>query len=297
MSYNVQEIPINQLTLLERNPRKITKQQLEKLCNSIKNDPKFLFQRPVLVHQKEEQLEVYAGNQRVRAAKKLGWKTIPCSIEKDLTDEIIKERIIKDNKTYGEFDFDILANEWDTDLLLDAGFSADELIGSDITDLDSTEENDSEVLEPAKDEDAITKLGDVYELGGHIVICGDSTCPDGIIPHLENHQPIIMVTDPPYGVEYDPNWRKKSGKGQKAAGKVQNDSQNDWSIAYSIFQGSIVYIWCASWFLPEVSQNLKNCDFELKSLIIWKKQHFALSRGDYHWQHEPCCMQLKRMQS
>lgn len=294
MAVAIVQVPIKDLTLLERNPRKITKDQMEKLCKSIKSDPDFLYNRPVLVNDKEGKLTVYAGNQRVRAAQKLKWKEIPCIIEKNISEEIIKERIIKDNKTYGEFDFDILANEWDTDLLLDAGFSADELIGANIEDLGSTEEDESEVLEPAKDEDAISKLGDVYELDGHYVVCADSTDPTLVNPILDNHQPIIMVTDPPYGVNYDPNWRGKAGKGQKAAGKVQNDSQNDWSISYSIFKGSIAYIWCASWFLPEVAQNIKNCDFELKSLIVWVKQNFSLSRGDYHWKHEPCWYAVRK---
>lgn len=299
----ITEIAIKDLVLLERNPRKITKEQLDKLCKSIESDPQFLFQRPVLVHKVNDKLEVYAGNQRVRAAKKLKWKTIPCSIEENLSPEIIKERIIKDNKTYGEFDFDMLANEWDTNLLLESGFTETEIPNFDIEDLGSTEE-DNEVLEPAKDEDAITKLGDVYELDGcHIVICGDSTCPDGILPHLEKHQPILMVTDPPYGVEYDASWRNGhdlnlgkgfDGKQNRAIGKVKNDDRIDWSISYSLFSGSIAYIWHAGKYGSQVAKHIENCEFEIMYQIIWAKQHFVFGRGDYHWQHEPCWYAVRK---
>src|SRR5436190_19736655 len=100
--------PIKSLKLLERNPRKITKNAMDKLCKSLSDDPSFFTNRPCLVHEKDGVLEVYAGNQRVRAATKLKWKEVPCIVESGLSDEVIKSRVIKDNKTYGEFDYDIL---------------------------------------------------------------------------------------------------------------------------------------------------------------------------------------------
>lgn len=126
---NIVDIKISDLQLLEKNPRKITKEQMNKLCESIVNDPQFLYNRPVLVNDKDDVLTVYAGNQRVRAAKSLKWKTIPCIVEKDLSDEIIKSRIVKDNKTYGTFDYDMLANEWDIETLFECGFTSTEIDG------------------------------------------------------------------------------------------------------------------------------------------------------------------------
>lgn len=288
------QINISELKLLEKNPRKISKDQMEKLCESLKNDPDFFFNRPCLVHEKDGVLEVYAGNQRVRAAKKLKWKKVPCILEKGLSEDILNERIIKDNKTYGEFDYEMLANEWDVDLLLDAGFTPEELVGSDhgITDLGSTEEDESNILEPGKDEEAVTKLGDIYDLGPHRIICGDSTLPDVVDNLLSGNYPILMVTDPPYGVEYDPSKRKKHGA--KAMGVVQNDDRSDWALAYYLFPGSIAYVWHASWFIDIVKKNLTDCEFEIKQLIIWAKQHFAFGRSDYHWQHEPCWYAIKK---
>jgi ParB-like chromosome segregation protein Spo0J len=133
----IELIPIKDLVLLENNPRKITKDQMHKLCHSIKEDPEFLNCRPVLVNMCDARMYVYAGNQRVRAAKKLKMKEIPCVIDHDLPSHIQDSRCIKDNKTYGEFDFNILANEWDIDVLLSSGFKPEELIGSDINDMDT----------------------------------------------------------------------------------------------------------------------------------------------------------------
>ncbi len=139
----IENILISKLKLLENNPRKITKEQFAKLCKSLEKDPDFFWQRPCLVNKSEygDTLTVYAGNQRVRAAKKLKWKEVPCIIEFDLPQDIINERIIRDNKTYGEFDFDILANEWDVGLLLDAGFTPSELAIAPITEIEDGEED------------------------------------------------------------------------------------------------------------------------------------------------------------
>lgn len=123
----IDHIAIQDLTLLERNPRKITREQMEKLCESLKSDPDFMMRRPILVNRKEDVLEVYAGNQRVRAAKQLGWREVPCIIENELDEQTIKERILKDNKTYGSFDWDLLANDFDIETLLGAGFTLQDL--------------------------------------------------------------------------------------------------------------------------------------------------------------------------
>lgn len=123
----IKNVPIKLLVLLERNPRRISKEQMKKLCESLRSDPDFLNNRPVLVHEKDGDLIVYAGNQRVRAAKSLGWKQIPCIVESGLSDTIIQKRIISDNKTFGEFDYDLLSADYDVDLLISQGFTPIEL--------------------------------------------------------------------------------------------------------------------------------------------------------------------------
>ena len=150
----IETIEISKLKLLDRNPRRITKEQMDKLCRSIEADTNFLQCRPVLVNcvhvemstkdsvRYDEILHVYAGNQRVRAAKKLGMKEIPCIVEYDLDEETIKKRMIQDNKTYGEWDWDVLANEFDIEVLLDCGFTADELVGS-VQEIETSEEKEN----------------------------------------------------------------------------------------------------------------------------------------------------------
>lgn len=121
------KIPVSQLELLEKNPRRISRAQMQKLCESLEEDPSFMEKRPVLVNRKDGKKIVYAGNQRVRAAKKLGWKEINCDIDDDLDEKTMRSRILKDNKTFGEFDYEMLANEWDVDELIKGGFTPEEL--------------------------------------------------------------------------------------------------------------------------------------------------------------------------
>ena len=114
--------------------------------------------------------------------------------------------------------------------------------------------------------------------------------------------PILMVTDPPYGVNHDPSWRDQycigkrgfSDKHASSKGLVKNDDKFDWSLTYVLFPGSVVYIWHGGKFSGQVHQHLTNCDFDVINQIIWAKQHFSFGRGDYHWQHESCWYAVKK---
>jgi DNA modification methylase len=132
--------------------------------------------------------------------------------------------------------------------------------------------------------------GDLWSLGTHRLLCGDSTKAENVARLLGGAVPFIMVTDPPYGVEYDPEWREGSdlGVGKRSKGKVENDDRVDWSETYSLFPGAVAYVWHASFYTIDVGLNLRTAGFDIRSSIIWRKQHFAMSRGHYHWQHEPC---------
>ncbi len=201
------------------------------------------------------------------------------------------------NLHQGAWDFDLLANEWDPIDLLNYGFTEEQLLGTskeNIAEELASDDEEDEVLEPVDEKEAITKMGDLYDLGGHIIICGDSTDPSTVSRVLDNREVVLMVTDPPYGVSYDPEWRERAGKGCKAKGKVENDNQIDWSAAYSLFNGSVAYVWHAAWTTAVVSKNLENCDYKIINQIIWSKNNFSLSRGDYHWKHEPCWYAVKK---
>ena len=105
-----------------------------------------------------------------------------------------------------------------------------------------------------------------------------------------------MVTDPPYGVEYDPTWRDDAlaTPGQvKARGKVLNDDRFDWSATWGLYDADVAYVWQADRFFAAMATQLQNSDYQCRAIIVWRKQHFQLGRGEYHWQHEPCWYAVK----
>jgi DNA modification methylase len=130
--------------------------------------------------------------------------------------------------------------------------------------------------------------GELFVLGRHRLLCGDATSAGDVTRVLDGAQPAVMVTDPPYGVSYDPAWRHRVNPHQRTAvGRVLNDDRADWTAAWQLFPGAIAYVWHAALKAPTVAADLEAAGFTIRSQIIWQKQHFALSRGDYHWAHEP----------
>ena len=131
--------------------------------------------------------------------------------------------------------------------------------------------------------------GDLFALGRHRLLCGDATDPADVHHLLEGQVPGLMVTDPPYGVAYDPAWRHRMDPRQRTAvGRVANDDRVDWRAAFALFGGDVAYVWHAGLFAGPVAAALQSSGFALRSQVVWVKQHFALSRGDMHWAHEPC---------
>jgi DNA modification methylase len=115
---------------------------------------------------------------------------------------------------------------------------------------------------------------------------------------LQYATPVLLVTDPPYGVSLDPGWREEAGLGrQRQVGKVANDDRIDWSEAFELFPGDVAYVWHAGIYAAEVAASLTSAGFAIRTQIIWAKQHFAMSRGDYHWQHEPCWYAVRKGKS
>ena len=130
--------------------------------------------------------------------------------------------------------------------------------------------------------------GELFVLGRHRLLCGDATSAGDVRRLLDGVTPILMTTDPPYGVSYDPAWRHRANPQQRTAvGRVKNDHRAEWTAAWTLFPGAIAYVWHAGVKAPTVAADLEAAGFTIRSQIIWVKQHFALSRGDYHWQHEP----------
>ena len=199
--------------------------------------------------------------------------------------------MVNRSATWAEWDEELLGLELEEIKALD--FDLD-LTGFDPVEIDDllfrTEDADAQAPEiPEASVQPVSQLGDVWICGKHRVLCGDATSAEAVAVLFGPDKPVLMVTDPPYGVEYDPNWRERAGLGrQRQTGSVANDDKVDWSAAYLLFPGDVVFVWHAGVHAAEVAGSLEAAGFLIRVQIIWAKQHFALSRGDYHWQHEPC---------
>lgn len=133
-----------------------------------------------------------------------------------------------------------------------------------------------------------SERGDVWLLGRHRLTCGDSTNPDDVARVLAGRRPHLMVTDPPYGVNYEPAWRVVVDGKERSVGEVLNDDRADWREAWALFPGDVAYVWHADKFCGVVANSLEACRFSLRQQIIWVKQRHVFGRSDYHFQHEPC---------
>lgn len=168
------------------------------------------------------------------------------------------------------------------------GFSGDEL--NQLLKLDSPEDEDviPEDVEP------VCKLGDLWILGNHRLKCGDSTVATDVGHLLGEVRPHLMVTDPPYGVEYDPAWRNEvQPSPDRALGVVTNDQNADWSEAWTLFPGDVAYVWHADRNSHIVAESLIKCGFEIRNQIIWAKSQICFGRGHYQSKHEPCWYAVK----
>lgn len=272
------------------NPRQIKDDKFKKLVESIKNFPEMLSLRPIVVN---DNMVVLGGNMRLKACKEAGLKEVPIIKASELTDEQQKEFIIKDNVGFGEWDWDQLANEWDVEQLTEWGL--------DVPDFAQTEleavEDDFEVPEQIKTD---IVLGDLFEIGEHRLLCGSSTESDAVLKLLNNKEPYLMVTDPPYGVNYKPEWRseampqKNDAEHGRSIGKVKNDTIADWTEAWALSPSKVAYVYHADKFSGIVQKSLEDCDFDIRCQIVWVKSHFAIGRGDYHHKHEPCWYAVKK---
>jgi DNA modification methylase len=243
---------------------------------------------------------IIAGNKTVEQAKALNLpirvvttdgKELVVVQRRDLdlqTDPKARELALADNRI-AELDL-----EWDPEVLRELRSQ-----GIDTSNLWTDAEWNrlvTQVLEPdpalnrvVEPKATSIKRGDMFGLGSHRILCGDATHPPDVARLLGDDTPLLMVTDPPYGVNYDPAWRHRAYPNQRnAVGRVVNDDQAAWPNAVKLFPGNVVYLWHAARFTAATAATLEQNGFGLRAQVIWVKQHFALSRGDYHWQHEPC---------
>lgn len=279
--------PIDSIKPYPGNPR-VNDSAVDAVAASLKE---FGFRQPIVV---DADGVIVVGHTRWKAAKRLGLAMVPVHVAVDLTPAQAKAYRIADNAT-GEI------AEWDK-LLLPIELSALQqmdvdlgLLGFDPDELDRILAGDGK--DGLTDPDdvppvpviPVTQAGDLWTLGDHRVLCGDATMKADVSRLLNGAVPFLMVTDPPYGVDYDPEWRHRSGlNDSERIGRVTNDDRVDWTDAYRLFPGHVAYVWHAGRYAAELSGHLLAAGFGVRAQIIWRKPRFAISRGHYHWQHEPC---------
>ena len=293
---------VSELVPYARNARTHSDAQVRQIAASI---DEWGWTNPVLIDEKNA---IIAGHGRIMAADKLGLKDVPVMVATGWTEAQKKAYILADNQLAlnAGWDTEMLSlelkdlSELDFDLGL-MGFGEDYLAGMLI---DGTEGlTDPDAIPDVPDEPT-AKPGDVWVLGKHRLVCGDSTDADTVAKCLNGIKPHLMVTDPPYGVEYDANWRNEAARNSESTGnrtlgaaavaKVLNDDRADWREAWALFPGEVAYVWCASLHSHTVAESLIACDFNLRALIVWDKTRLIIGRADYQWQHEPCWYAVKK---
>jgi DNA modification methylase len=277
-----------------RNARTHSDAQVAEIAGSIRA---FGFTNPILVG---EQGDVVAGHGRLAAARRLGLSDVPVILLRGLTELQRRQLVLADNRIAlnAGWDLEMLNLELKdlsalgADLTL-VGFTAQELAAALAPAVSTglTDENEA----PALAETAVTAAGDIWCMGAHRLACGDSTDSDVVRTLLGGLSPHLMVTDPPYGVEYDPSWRHRAGVNRSSrVGTVRNDERADWEAAWALFPGSIAYVWHGALHATTVAEGLVRHGFAIRAQIIWAKERLVIGRGDYHWQHEPCWYAVRK---
>lgn len=291
---NYKSVPVGELVKYVANSRTHSDEQITKIVRSINE---FGFTNPLLI---DENNGIIAGHGRLDAALELGIHELPCIVLEGLSDAQKAALVIADNKIALEAGWDkkILLDQFaflkgfDYDLTL-TGFGLEELCEIFPDELPEVFCGDDD-LPMAQETRA--QISDVWLLGDHRLLCGDSTVATDVERLLNGQHPNAMVTDPPYGVKLDMSWRdtaKPDGTNNNR-NVVKNDDRADWYDAYVLFPGAIAYVWHASAFTDVVMTNLRDAGFEVKQQIIWRKNIFVLGRSNYHWQHEPCWYAVKK---
>lgn len=276
---NIVMMKISDIKEYENNPRK-NDQAVEAVASSIRS---FGFKVPIII---DSNNVIIAGHTRLKASKKLGYTEVPCLIASDLTSEQVKAFRLADNKVSE------LA-EWDLDKLNEElSFIEMDMEQFGFEDLEQELERD--VLEDDFDENEelpitpYAKKGDIFLLGNHRLMCGDSTIADDVAKLTDGKQMDMIFTDPPYNVDYEGS----------TGMKIQNDKQKDEdfynflssafiNMANSVKPGGAIYCCHADTEGLNFRTAFKNAGFKLAECLIWVKNSLVLGRQDYHWRHEP----------
>jgi DNA modification methylase len=274
------------------NPRVIKDAQFEKLCKSIKDFPEMMAKRPmVCVTDSDGKIYPLGGNMRLKALQHLGYKEIQDNwvlMADEWTEEQRKEFVIKDNVASGEWDWDVLANEWDAVKLEEWGLELPDNWGATQKEAG---DDDYEIPDEIKTD---IVLGDLFEIGEHRLLCGDSTCSDTVAKLMNGEKADMVFTDPPWNVAYGKQAKHPPLKHREIANDDMS-TEDFRGFMDSVFNcmyiaskaGSMVYVVMSAQEWGNMMLSLNASGFHWSSTIIWAKDSLVLSRKDYHTQYEP----------
>lgn len=306
----VVEARVDELVPNERNPRRMRPERKTQFFKALAAERELTEVRPVIARRSDKR--VIAGNMRVIGARELGWTTIP-TVFVDIDDLRATTWAFLDNRTFGEDDEDLAA-----ELLAELKERGADL---DLTGFERAEtdrllrrllhrEKDPDLVLPISEDEPDSQVGAVYELGSHRLMCGDATNRGHVETLLDGVAPVLLATDPPYGIGLDNRWRDRAGLNSRGGARsararglpleghahstIAADDRCDWSEAYALVPSlTVAYVWIASARACEVEAGLERIGFTVKQELIWDKGLFALSRQHYHWGHEPCLYATK----
>lgn len=274
-----QKVPISQVKENPNNPRFIKDEKFKSLVKSIKEFPEMAEVRELVVN---KDMVILGGNMRFKAMKEAGWTEVPVRIV-DWPEEKQREFVVKDNVSGGEWDWESLANQYDMLELEDWGLELPNL-------LEQKKEVEEDEAPELDEGNVVSKVGEVYQLGNHRVICGSATSEDDINKLLGEQRIDLLVTDPPYNVDY-------TGK-TKDALKIENDKMDDGEflafladanrrVDEHMKDGAAFYIFHADSEGYNFRASVQEVGWMLKQCLIWVKQSMVMGRQDYQWKHEP----------
>jgi len=302
--WQVQVWPVDRLVYYARNPRK-NDAAVDRMCSSIRE---FGFKCPVLARSDGE---VVDGHLRLKAARQLGLSEVPVILCDEWTPTQVKafRLLVNRSVTWAAWDDELLALELQE--LAAAQFDLD-LTGFDTPELDRLLVPDEGATDPDAapplPDNPISRPGDLWLCGrgshAHRVLCGDATDPQAVARLLAGDQPQLLVSDPPYGISLDSEWRDRAGLNgcgpaqssymkRRTEGhtrtSISSDTRADWSEAFALVPSlQVAYVWHASVFTREVLDGLQRIGFLYPQQIIWNKGRVVLTRTHYWYQHEPC---------
>lgn len=280
---------ITNLKANPKNPRIIKDDKFKKLVKSLQEFPEMMEKRPmVCVTDVDGKLFPLGGNMRLKALQELKYKEIPnewVMLADEWTEEKRQEFVVKDNVGFGDWDWEVLNADWDIEQLEDWGLDVPEW---DEADELEAKEDDYEIPDTIETD---IVLGDLFEIGEHRLLCGDSTQTDTFEKLMQGELADMVVTDPPYNVSYE-------GK-TKDALTIENDSMgNDdfYKFLYDFYtalttavkKGGAIYVWHASSEIINFAKAMVDAGWILKQQLIWVKNTMVMGRQDYQWKHEPC---------